>query len=80
MVPIGAIFGNIFNRNDDIPQFDNRTSNSNKRVKVDKKTKEKKKKFLDIYGTNLTNKAINNELDVVIRKKCRNKKNYTNFK
>lgn len=63
MVPIGAIFGNIFNN--DI-QSENRNSSSNKRVKVDKKTKEKKKKFLDMYGTNLTNKAKNNELDSVI--------------
>ena len=65
MVPIGAIFGNMFNKsvND---QAESKNLNSNKRVKVDKKTKEKKKKFLDIYGTNLTNKAVNNELDIVI--------------
>ena len=64
MVPIGAIFGNIFNGNNN--QSESKASNSNKKVKVDKKTKEKKKKFLDIYGTNLTNKAANNELDAVI--------------
>lgn len=65
MVPIGAIFGNIFNKNNN-EQAEGKTSNSNKRVKVDKKPKEKKKKFLDTYGTNLTNKAANNELDIVI--------------
>ncbi|MDE5830223.1 MAG: ATP-dependent Clp protease ATP-binding subunit, partial [Clostridia bacterium] len=64
MVPIGAIFGNIFNENNN--QAESKTSGSNKKVKVDKKTKEKKKKFLDTYGTNLTNKAIKNELDEVI--------------
>jgi len=64
MVPIGAIFGNIFNTNNS--QSESKNSNSNKRVKVDKKPKEKKKKFLDMYGTNLTNKAKNNELDAVI--------------
>ncbi len=40
-----------------------------KKVKVEKKknTKQsKKKKFLDTYGTNLTNKAKNNEIDIVV--------------
>ena len=64
MVPIGAIIGNIFNT---APNSEAQNkSNSNKRVKVDKKTKEKKKKYLDLYGTNLTTKAKNNELDTVI--------------
>jgi len=40
--------------------------NGKKRVKTEKKPKEKKKSFLDIYGTNLTNKARKNELDIVI--------------
>ncbi len=63
----GAIFGNIVNRNPDASQSQNRNINSNKRTKVDKKVnKEKKKKFLDTYGTNLTNKAKNNEIDAVI--------------
>ena len=65
MVPIGAIFGNFFNNNTE-SQTDGKNSNSTKRVKVEKKPKEKKKKFLDLYGTNLTNKAKNNELDAVI--------------
>lgn len=66
VVPIGAIFGNIFSSTDPQSQSENKNSGNNKRVKVDKKPKEKKKKFLDLYGTNLTNKAKNNELDAVI--------------
>ena len=44
-------------------------SNSRKKVKVEKKktTKQnKKKKFLDTYGTNLTFKAKNNQIDIVV--------------
>lgn len=61
-IPLGAIFG-VNNTSSEEP-----TSNttSNKKVKVDKKVKQKKTKFLDTYGTNLTNKAKNNELDAVI--------------
>jgi len=66
VVPIGAIFGNIFGGNPNETDSNAESKNSSKRVKVDKKTKEKKKKFLDLYGTNLTNKAKNNELDIVI--------------
>lgn len=62
MVPIGAIIGNIFNGSEP----ESKTSGNNKKVKVDKKPKEKKRKFLDTFGTNLTNKAMNNELDAVI--------------
>lgn len=65
MVPIGAIIGNIFSDNTQNGEQSENKNNS-KRIKVDKKTKEKKKKFLDLYGTNLTNKAKNNELDLVI--------------
>ncbi len=67
MVPIGAIFGNIFNNGSSRGnQSESRNSNNNKRVKVEKRPKEKKKKYLDMFGTNLTNKARNNELDAVI--------------
>ncbi len=41
-------------------------SSGNKTVKVQKKPKNNKKKFLDNYGTNLTEKAKNNQLDLVI--------------
>jgi len=39
---------------------------SKKRIKTEKKPNVKKKKILDLYGTNLTQKARNNELDLVI--------------
>ena len=41
-------------------------SSSNKTVKVQKKQKNNKKKFLDTFGTNLTEKAKNGLLDAVI--------------
>ena len=63
-IPLGAIFGVNNNANTESESASNATSN--KKVKVDKKIKQKKTKFLDTYGTNLTNKAKNNELDLVI--------------
>ena len=69
-IPLGSLFSNMFGgnaNNKDQEQLDD--SNGRKKVKVEKKknTKQaKKKKFLDTYGTNLTNKAKNNELDMVI--------------
>lgn len=42
------------------------TSGNSKTVKVQKKPKNNKKKFLDNYGTNLTEKAKNNQLDLVV--------------
>ena len=66
VVPIGAILGNIFTSNNSQNEAEGKNSGNSKRIKVDKKPKEKKKKFLDLYGTNLTNKAKNNELDIVI--------------
>ena len=64
-IPLGSIFSNMFgmkNSTDD----SNSTSGNKKKVKVDKKTKEKKRKALDTFGTNLTFKAKNKELDNVI--------------
>ncbi|MCI8352520.1 MAG: ATP-dependent Clp protease ATP-binding subunit [Clostridia bacterium] len=61
-IPLGAIFG-VKQENKEQES----SSNSNKKVKVDKKiNKQKKTKYLDTYGTNLTSKARNNELDIVI--------------
>ena len=67
-VPIGSIFGAMFNPEIVSDGTDNSAShsNGNKRVKVEKKAKEKKKRILDVYGTNLTVKAKNNRLDNVI--------------
>ena len=66
-IPLGSILSNMFNNKQNDEQEE--PVNSRKKVKVEKKksTKQnKKKKFLDTFGTNLTNKAKNNELDIVI--------------
>ena len=69
--PMKNIFG-IFkatNSNDTSnsnAENESQDSSSGKTVKVQKKEKNKKKKFLDTYGTNLTDKAKNGLLDVVI--------------
>ncbi|NLC87787.1 MAG: ATP-dependent Clp protease ATP-binding subunit [Clostridiaceae bacterium] len=59
-IPLGAIFSNMFGKNEDS------STSEKKKVKVDKKIKEKKRKALDTFGTNLTTKAKNNEIDAVI--------------
>jgi len=62
--PLGSIFSNMFGQK---PESQNEASSDNrKKVKTEKRPKEKKKSFLDVYGTNLTNKARKNELDQVI--------------
>ena len=69
--PLGGILG-IFKTKDTNQDAEPQTASasemdsSRKSVKVDKKPKSNKKKFLDSFGTNLTNKARNNELDDVI--------------
>ena len=60
---LGSIFANMFSNNENA---ETETSNGKKRVKVERKSKEKKKKFLDTYGTNLTIQAQNHKLDKVI--------------
>ena len=64
-IPLGSIFSNMFGA----PSQENNSNNSNsgekKKVKVDKKNN-KRKKALDTFGTNLTQKAKNNQLDAVI--------------
>ncbi|MBO6232544.1 MAG: ATP-dependent Clp protease ATP-binding subunit [Clostridia bacterium] len=70
-IPLGSIF-NMFgaknNNGSTQSQFSNNNGFERKKVKVEKKKpkQSKKKKYLDTYGTNLTNKAQNNELDIVI--------------
>ena len=66
-IPIGSIFSNMFQTNNN--NEDSEPSSNRKKVKVEKKKNKKsnkKKKFLDTFGTNLTEKAKNNELDIVI--------------
>ena len=67
-IPLGSIFGNIFNpQAQNFNNGDNSSGNIKKKVKPEKKkTKNKRKKYLDTFGTNLTYKALNNELDIVI--------------
>lgn len=63
-IPLGSIF-NMFQNNSN--EDETEPNNSRKKVKVEKRPKQnKKKKFLDTFGTNLTIKAKNNELDMVI--------------
>ena len=66
-IPLGSIFSNMFSQNKN--ENNEKTENNKKQANSDKKkeTKQnKKKKYLDTYGTNLTNKAKNNQLDLVI--------------
>ncbi len=63
-IPLGSIFSNMFGTNQ-TEENNNSSSTSKKKVKVDKKAN-KKKKTLETFGTNLTQKAKNNELDAVI--------------
>ena len=69
--PIKNIFGifkssNITDSTSSQSENESQDANSGKTVKVQKKEKNKKKKFLDTYGTNLTDKAKNGLLDIVI--------------
>ena len=71
-IPLGSLFSNMFNQNnnnnENTDNNDNQT-NTKKQSKTEKKPepkKSKKKKYLDTYGTNLTVKAKNNQLDAVI--------------
>ena len=67
-IPLGSIFSNFIGQNNRKDEQEE-PSSGRKKVRVEKKknTKQnKKKKFLDTFGTNLTNKAKNNELDIVV--------------
>ena len=70
-IPLGSIFSNMFQNKSSREESEEQeeSSNGRKKVKVEKKKNKKqnkKKKFLDTYGTNLTDKAKNNQLDMVI--------------
>ena len=60
---LGSIFSNMFSGKKEETQ-DSKKQSGNTKVKT--KQKEKKKSFLEIYGTNLTAKARRNELDEVV--------------
>ena len=64
-IPLGSIF-NMFQNNNESNE-DAEPNMGRKKVKVEKRPKQnKKKKFLDTFGTNLTTKAKNNQLDMVV--------------
>ena len=67
-IPLGSIFSNMFQPKSSEEEQEE-SIGGRKKVKVEKrknKKQNKKKKYLDTYGTNLTDKAKNNELDIVI--------------
>ena len=64
-IPIGSIFANFIPKNQQT-QNEEESKNGRQKVKVEKKKSNKKKKYLDVFGTNLTAKAKANQLDMVI--------------
>jgi ATP-dependent Clp protease ATP-binding subunit ClpA len=65
-IPLGSIFGMFGGQQNQSSDSQDETASGNKKVKVEKRSKEKKKRVLDVFGTNLTLKAKNNQLDTVI--------------
>ena len=69
---LGAVLGNIFGMNNNQNEESKESGSSSnqdsgrKKVKTEKRPKEKKKKFLDSFGTNLTQKAKEGKLDKII--------------
>ena len=75
MQSLGPMLGSIFgigkksdSDNEENPSSPSQSSNSaeRKKVKTEKRPKEKKKRFLDSFGTNLTEQAKQGKLDKVI--------------
>lgn len=67
-IPLGSIFSNMFHpkNEDSTKEQSSTTSKSTKNDNKKTEKKNKKKKYLDTYGTNLTDKAKNGQLDLVI--------------
>ncbi len=63
---LGSIFGINKNSNSENTSNSDASSSERKKVKTEKRPKEKKKRFLDTFGTNLTEKAKQGKLDKVI--------------
>ena len=61
-IPLESLFAGFITPNSD----SNESEGTKTKQKKSSKNKKKKRKFLDSYGTNLTQKAKNNELDAVI--------------
>ena len=71
MQSIGPMLGNLFGANKKDENTDDASSKPSgsqerKKVKTEKRPKEKKKRFLDSFGTNLTAQAKEGKLDKVI--------------
>lgn len=64
-VPLGSIFSGLFGIKQNGDELSNYSSGGTQKVKEKTKTN-KKRKALDTYGTNLTVKAKNNQIDRVI--------------
>ena len=64
-IPLGSIFSNMFNPNEESSNESDTNNSGKKKVKVDKRNS-RKRKNLETFGTNLTQKAKNNQLDAVI--------------
>ena len=63
---LGSIFGINKKESDEKSQSANSSGPERKKVKTEKRPKEKKKRFLDSFGTNLTEQAKVGKLDKVI--------------
>ena len=64
-IPLGSIFSGMFGSKDCSDSTSNGTSSERKSVKTEKK-QDKKRRTLNAYGTNLTEKAKNGQIDAVI--------------
>lgn len=64
-IPLGSIFSGMFGSKDGSDSASNGTSSERKSVKTEKK-QDKKRRTLNAYGTNLTEKAKNGKIDAVI--------------
>ena len=64
-IPLGSIFSGMFGSKDGSDSTSNGTSSERKSVKTEKK-QDKKRRTLNAYGTNLTEKAKKGQIDAVI--------------
>ena len=65
-IPLGNIFSGMFGNNQSSDTETNTNSSKERTAVKTEKKNNKKRKFLNTYGTNLTEKARNNQIDKVI--------------
>ncbi len=65
-IPLGSIFSGMFGQKKEEENSNTSSHNDRKSVKTETKQTVKKRKALDTFGTNLTNKARNSQIDSVI--------------